>query len=69
MTKAEKEVQKALRNLNKAFWELYKERGMEYNGRYSACRIPHVDGKTYFNIFGEEPDFVDYTYFKKEKVK
>ncbi len=67
MTKAEKKVRNALQNLNKAFEGLYKERGMEYEGRYSACRIPRTDDETYFNIFGAEPDHVDYTYVKEEK--
>lgn len=69
MTKAEKKVRNALQNLNKTFEGLYKERGMKYEGRYSAFRIPHADDETYFSIFGAEPDRVDYTYVKKEIEK
>ena len=67
MTKAEKKLRRVLQNLNKAFEELFDVSGMQYSGRYSACRIPHVDGETYFNIFCTEPDYMEYTYFKKEK--
>lgn len=40
MTKTEQKVLTAMRRLNKAFAELHKERGVSYDGRFSACRIP-----------------------------
>ena len=66
MTKAEKKLRKAMRQLDKACAEICAERGLEYNGRYSACRIPHKGAETYYNIFTSEPHELDYSFYQKE---
>lgn len=69
MTKAEKKVCNAMRQLNKAFAELHKEQGRIYTGFLSACRIEHKD-YTYYNIFGEigpfSTDRLDYTWTQEK---
>lgn len=66
MTKAEKKLRKAMRQLNKACAEVCAERGIEYTGRYSACRIPHKGEDTYYNVFGYDPHGSAYTFYQKE---
>lgn len=67
MTKAEKKLRKAMRQLNKAFAEVCAEQGHEYSGRFSACRIPHNDRGTYYDIFSMGPAPTDYSFYQKEE--
>lgn len=73
MTKAEQKVLTAMRRLNKAFAELHKERGIPYDGRFSACRIPPEgeEKETYYNIFGitNKEKSADFSLFIKESVR
>ena len=73
MTKAEQKVLTAMRRLNKAFAELHKERGVPYDGRFSACRIPPEgeEKETYYNIFGstDNEQTEDFSLFIKESVR
>lgn len=73
MTKAEQKVLAAMRRLNKAFAELHKEKGVLYDGRFSACRIPpeRAEQKVYYNIFGNanSETSADFSHFSRESVK
>ena len=71
MTKTEQKVLTAMRRLNKAFAELHKERGVSYEGRFSACRIPPEDGKgekVYYSIFGitNGETSIDFSHYSRE---
>ena len=66
MTKAEKKLRKAMRQLDKACAEMSAELGLAYSGRDSACRIPHKGADTCYNVFGYDPYGFDYTFYQKE---
>lgn len=69
MTKAEKKVRNAMQRLNQAFAELHEERGIPYNGYFSACRIDDSEEETiYYNIFGNSADeYSDNSYTWRQK--
>lgn len=57
MTKAEKRLRYAMRNLNRAFAELHKEKGIPYNGYFSACRMDIPSEKTiYYEVLNSSTE-------------